>query len=257
MIAWALFDSGNGSYTKAVNELNKELKEKIKIFPIGVDIEKKNDHFIELDLADYKRMFGDNTLFDTLDKLPKPDLIIASPPCESWSVASAMKNGNACWKQEKIEDDGIVTSKQKMSRFTIRAKKDYDEDNKNLRYDKQFMKRINGELCVFNTIEIIKRYKPKFFVIENPATGRIWDYIETIMGFELAHKNPTRYNNYGYPISKPTKFASNIDLKLKNKFIKNEVEWEKFSASYNERSNIPQELVIDIFKEVIKHNKEK
>lgn len=257
MIAWALFDSGNGSYTKAVNELNKELEEEIKIFPIGIDIEKKNNHFIELDLSDYKRMFGDNTLFNTLDELPKPDLIIASPPCESWSVASAMKNGNACWKQEKIEDNGFFSSTQELSRFTIRTQKDYDEDKKILKYDKQFMKRINGELCVFNTIEIIKRYNPKFFVIENPSSGRIWDYIEDVMGFKLAYKNPTRYNNYGYKISKPTKFASNIDLKLKNKLIKNEVNWNKFSKSYNERSNIPQELVIDIFKEVIKHNKEK
>lgn len=38
-------------------------------------------------------MFGDNKLFDELDKLPRPDLIIASPPCESWSVASAMWGG--------------------------------------------------------------------------------------------------------------------------------------------------------------------
>ena len=44
-------------------------------------------------------MFGDNKLFDELDKLPKPDLIIASPPGERWSVASAMWGGNASWKQ--------------------------------------------------------------------------------------------------------------------------------------------------------------
>lgn len=53
-------------------------------------------------------MFGDNTMFDTLDQLPKPDLIIASPPCESWSNASSMGgDGNACW----IEDEDLVTVK--------------------------------------------------------------------------------------------------------------------------------------------------
>ena len=88
MIVWALFDSGNGCYTQAAKEFPG-----IEIYPIGIDIEGKNDHFINLNLADYSRMFGDNTLFDTLDKLPKPDLIIASPPCESWSVASAMWGG--------------------------------------------------------------------------------------------------------------------------------------------------------------------
>lgn len=38
-----------------------------------------------------------NALWEQLDKLDRPDVILASPPCESWSVASAMKGGNACW----------------------------------------------------------------------------------------------------------------------------------------------------------------
>ena len=88
MIIWALFDSGNGCYTQVARKFPE-----IKIYPIGMDIERKNDHFINLNLADYTRIFGDNQLFDTLDKLPKPDLIIASPPCESWSNASAMRGG--------------------------------------------------------------------------------------------------------------------------------------------------------------------
>lgn len=170
MIVWALFDSGNGSYTKGVNSLNKN----IEIYPIGIDIENKNHHFINLNLADYSRLFGNNTLFETLDKLPKPDLIIASPPCESWSNASAMDRGNACWKQE--QGDSLFQPQEPLSIFTVRDHKDYD------RYqyypNKQLMKRINGELCVFNTVEIIKRYKPKYWIIENPAFGRIWEYIE-------------------------------------------------------------------------------
>lgn len=140
MIVWALFDSGNGSYTKGV----KKLDEDIEIYPIGIDIENKNHHFINLNLADYSRLFGNNTLFDTLDKLPKPDLIIASPPCESWSNASAMDRGNACWKQE--QGDSLFQPQEPLSIFTVRDHKDYD------RYqyypNKQLMKRINGELCV-------------------------------------------------------------------------------------------------------------
>ena len=57
-------------------------------------------------------------------------------------------------------------------------------------------------------------------------------------------------NNYDYPLQKPTKFASNLDLGLKNDIIKQEIEWNKFSKSYNERSNIPQNLVIEIFTKV-------
>lgn len=249
MIVWALFDSGNGSYTKGVKELNDKGLCNIEIYPIGIDIERKNNHFINLNLADYSRLFGDNTLFDTLDKLPKPDLIIASPPCESWSNASAMTGGNACWKQEDLSDSLFIPQKE-ASMFTIRNTSDYEKAYINYKYDRQFMKRVNGELCVFNTIEIIKRYEPDFFVIENPASGRIWRYIEEVMGFELPFKNPTCYNNYEYPIQKPTKFASNIDLQLNNKKRKAEVNWGKFSKSYNERSNIPQKLVEDIFTKI-------
>ncbi|WP_411175276.1 hypothetical protein [Pasteurella multocida] len=66
MVVWALFDSGNGCYTQAA-----KLFDNIEIYSIGIDIEGKNDHFINLNLADYSRMFGDNKLFDTLDNLPR------------------------------------------------------------------------------------------------------------------------------------------------------------------------------------------
>lgn len=113
------------------------------------------------------------------------------------------------------------------------------------------MKRINGELCAFNTVEIIKRYNPRFWIIENPAFGRLWEYIEVVMGFELPYKNHAQYNNYDYPISKPTRFSGNIDLKLKNEKMPNEVNFKtEFSKSYNERSNIPSKLVKEIFQKV-------
>ena len=248
MIVWALFDSGNGSYTKCVNTLNSSDVTNIDIYPIGIDIEKKNSHFINLNLADYGRLFGDNTLFETLDKLPKPDLIIASPPCESWSNASAMNRGNACWKQER--GDGLFEPQIPLSKFTVRYASDFE--NYQFHPDKQLMKRINGELCAFNTVEIIKRYKPKFWLIENPAYGRLWEYIEVVLGFKLPYENYTRYNNYDYPVKKATCFRGNINLNLKNENLPTELNLENFSRSYNERSNIPQELVIEIFKKVKK-----
>src|SRR5690625_7621751 len=107
MVVWALFDSGNGSYTKAVE---KHYKKEISIFPIGIDIEKKNDHFIELDLADYSYFFGENKMYDVFDKVSILDLIIASPPCDSLIVASAMRDGDACWKQENSDSLFVPTS---------------------------------------------------------------------------------------------------------------------------------------------------
>ena len=235
MIVWALFDSGNGCYKRVASKIG------IEIYSIGIDRENKSDHFINLDLADYSRMFGDNTLFETLDKLPTPDLIIASPPCESWSVASAMNGGNACWKTDQVEN---LFGKMNGSTFTIR---DYVDFEKYQYYpDRQLMTRINGELCIFNTVEIIKKYNPKYWVIENPAYGKIWEYIEKILGFEIPYTNLTFYSAYGFDIQKPTKFASNVDLKLKKEKIKNKIEFKQ-TCGYNFRSNIPDELVQEIF----------
>ena len=115
------------------------------------------------------------------------------------------------------------------------------------------MKRINGELCVFNTVEIIKRYKPKYWIIENPAHGRIWQYIERVLGFEIPFENHTRYNNYDdYPVSKQTRFSGNIELNLKNEKKPNDIKFQDWTKSYNERSNIPLSLVCEILKKVYK-----
>ena len=240
MIIWALFDSGNGCYKRVATKMD------IEIYSIGIDRENKNDHFINLDLADYSRMFGDNKLFNTLDQLPKPHLIIASPPCESWSVASAMNGGNACWKTDEIEN---LFGGMKGSTFTIRDYKDFE--NYQFKPERQIMTRINGELCIFNTIEIIKRYKPQYWVIENPAYGKIWEYVEKILGFELPHKNLTYYSAYGFDVQKPTRFSSNIDLKLKTEKIKNKIPFNQI-CGYNLRSNIPDELIEEIFTKLIK-----
>lgn len=87
LVIWSLFDSGTGSYRQAINEYFPNIRN----YSIGIDKLHKNNDFINLDLADFHKLFGDNSLFNTLDNLPKPNIILASPPCESWSVASAMR----------------------------------------------------------------------------------------------------------------------------------------------------------------------
>lgn len=245
LVIWALFDSGNGCYKQVADEL-----ENVEIYSVGLDVKNKNNHFINLNLASYNYIKKENKIFKTLDKLPKADLIIASPPCESWSVASAMKNGNACWKQEKV-DTSLIKSGVQLSKFTIRDYIDYE--NYQYHPERQFIKRINGELCAFNTVEIIKRYQPRYYIIENPATSKLWDYIDKVLGFKIEYDNPTRYGNYDdYPVAKPTKFKSNIDLKLNNENVKSRVKWDKWLKDYNTRSNIPLSLIKKIFDVVLK-----
>ena len=242
MIVWGLFDSGNGSYKKVVENI-----EGIEIYSIGLDITNKNDHFINLNLADYSYLYGNNKMFEELDKLPKPDLIIASPPCESWSVASGMKGGNASWKQE--QSDSLFEPQEPLSRFTVRGHQDYEKYQ--FKYERSFINRVNGELCIYNTIKIIERYSPKYYIIENPATSRMWEYIEKIICFDIPHDNLTYYSNYDYPLMKPTRFKSNIDLGLNDTRTPGKMSFKDFSRDYNERSNIPKQLVETIFLKVL------
>lgn len=111
MIVWSLFDSGSSCYKQAIEEYFPSYEN----YSIGIDKLNKNHNFINLDLADFKEIFGSTVMFDTLDKLPKPDIILASPPCESWSVASAMRGGNKfyVWEHGKFEprNDMSIVSK--------------------------------------------------------------------------------------------------------------------------------------------------
>lgn len=256
-IIWALFDSGNGCYKKTVDNY---FKNKFEIYSIGIDIENKNDHFINLNLANYNDLFGDTELFDELDKLPKPDIILASPPCESWSVASAMKDGNASWYTETHEN--LFGEMKQSNQFTIRTKEQIEENNKKTTFKKfwwkAFFSRINGELCTFNTTRIIDRYDPKIWVIENPQSSKIFDYMEKIHGFK-GIRNVAHYSAYNENFSKkPTTFYSNEDFILKKTKEKAKVVMLGGKDSdrlcikgYNERSNIPQELIKDILDKCI------
>lgn len=247
MIIWALFDSGNGCYSQGVKKLNED-GQNITIYSVGLDVENKNDHFIHLNLADYSYMFGDNKMYYTLDRLPKPDLIIASPPCESWSVASTMDSGNACWKRERT-DDSLFNPQTPLSPFTVRDYADYEKYQ--YKAENQLVKRINGELCTYNLVQIIRRYKPKYYIIENPASSKIWDYIERVLGFKIPYDNLAHYNQYdNYPIQKSTIFKSNIELKLKTGNKPSNINFEQMRG-YNTRSNIPISLVKSIFEQVL------
>ena len=187
MNIWGLFDDGNGCYRQAVDEYNVNMGGQHTITSIGI-----GDACINQDLA-INTLHNKNALWETLDKLGRPDVILASPPCESWSVASAMKGGNACWKQEKDMTINLFGEYEQGSKFTIRNQADYE--NYQFKYDKSFLTRINGEMCIYNTLKIIERYQPKRFVIENPAYGRRWEDIANVSGFDIHYENLTYYNN--------------------------------------------------------------
>ena len=254
MIVWALFDSGNGCYTQVFNQWctdrQTDRQTDSKIYPIGLDVKGRKGTHIELDLASYKDLFGDNTMFDMLDKLPKPDLIIASPPCESWSVASSMFDGNASWIKGTTsvgETSFIPRSRDQYSMVSASGRQ------VQFKFKRSFLQRINGELTAYNTIRIIAKYKPQVFIIENPKASRLWSYIREVLCVKIPFRNDTVYSAYGYPVKKPTSFHSNIDLGLKTQCLGGTVSWDEWSSDYNERSNIPLALIQDIFNKVEEH----
>lgn len=211
-----------------------------------------------MDLADYSQLFGENTLFDELDQLPKADIILASPPCESWSVASAIAGGNLCWKVESIQTlFGTYTTH---NQFALR---DFESFNQRYPADgdvlikpnwwKTIYNRINGELCAYNLIRIIERYKPHIWVIENPQSSRIWNYYKNIHSFE-GIKNLAHYHAYdeNFP-KKPTIFFSNLLIPLKTKKESASVvvstkgaNGRRIVRTYDERSDIPLPLIKEI-----------
>ena len=227
----------------------------IEIYPIGIDVENKNNHFISLNLADYSEIFdGKNKIFERLDELPTPDMILASPPCESWSLATSLKNGTNYW-QTSQEVNSLFGNYKVPVDFTIQTKQNFEKalerrhGHFNTFWHKIIYNRLNGELCAYNTLRIIERYKPRIWVIENPQTSKIWEYYRQIHGF-IGIKNNAHYNYYDEDfLKKPTTFYSNIFLDLKitqekaKVVIRKKGDGRKAIYGYNQRSNIPLQLI--------------
>lgn len=119
---------------------------------------------------------------------------------------------------------------------------------------KQFGTMLIGFDTSLATYKIIKEFKPKHWVIENPQTSKIWDtfqYMTKLEGF----KNKAYYNAYDDMYSKkPTIFFSDKKLNLLTTSKPSTVIFNRI-ASYNQRSMIPSQLLIQILQELTKEDK--
>ena len=228
---FALFDDGKRSYFNALKDNSK-----YKVISIGINRKhQENENYKIIDLR-----ISNDKLFDELDKLPKPDIILASPPCESWSQAD-----NPCNMWSKISNDNIE----------IKNKDFFDDWNKNQtnsfkkrNFFKKEAKRIIGEDTIASTLAIIEYYNPEVWVIENPLTSRIWQWIESHINTK-GFKNIAHYNAYSDSFSKkPTNFFSNKKLNLKKSNLKSK-NWSEV-CGYDTRSSIPTDLIKDIVKQL-------
>lgn len=227
---WSLYDDGNMSYNKAIS----------KFFPNIVNISiGKIAHF---DINNYYQIdlsiFNDD-LINELAKLPKPDIILASPPCESWSNADVIKN------IKEITSFGIeLTNYETFVEFmkTSKMQRNFFHKQKT---------RLLGEATSIATFKIIQHFKPKIWIIENPQTSKIWKYFYYYLNFR-GFENKTNYAIWDNTFSlKPTIFMSNINLYLTNKKPSIANKW-RLNCDYLTRSMIPEMLIKSIIDKCVK-----
>lgn len=245
LIIWALYDDAKSSYKKAIKKYFNNLN--LEVYSVGindVEFKDKSKYFykkIDLSLNNFN-------LFHDLNKLPKPDVILASPPCESWSGADCRGkmtrsiNARGEWKvqNEKFYLDYNEKCHPVKRRYFINKERG----------------RIIGESTIGATISIIRHYKPKAWIIENPKTSKIWEFQENHWNFndynsKPVYKNDTYYSSYDPKFSlKPTIFKSNVKLNLKKD--KNNIGNKNHMAlgNYSKRSSIPELLIKDILEQV-------
>lgn len=145
-------------------------------------------------------------------KYPHPDIIAASPLCQSFSCVLNMKGGGTCfWKLNEDKSLLVERSVEEFERLKNGFTKRLDAETQ------LFIKRL-GERCINNVVELINYYQPKLWYIENPKQSLMWKYLELnkkeFVQSWKAIKNEASYGKYGFLTTKATYFLSNIPIYL-------------------------------------------
>lgn len=212
---------------------------------------------------------------DILDFRPEllgewiPDMIWASPPCETFSCITHMKGGgNLYYESFKLFKNVVGITPR--TDFTI-DKRLINRDQKKI-----LSKGVLHRSLVDKTMDIIYHYEKinpdLIWCVENPASGYMRYYIMKLrLGIV---ENLTTYCMYGKPYRKETSIFSNIQLDLKwchkhrkgvtddcgghsDTFVqrydnKRQPKGVVDSSTYLDRSSIPSELCKEILTQV--HN---
>ena len=136
--------------------------------PLGENYKSKNHFKEDIMTWDYKQF--PSGYFD---------LITASPVCLYWSTCRNCWIGRKC---KSIHPTDIITKKH--------LEDDIDK------YGKPMVDKVR---------EIIDYFKPKYYLIENPQTGKMKNYITDLPYYDVDY---CKYSNYGY--KKRTRFWTNI-----------------------------------------------
>lgn len=223
IVVWCLYDDGYSCWGNGAKQLTQDLD----IYCFGIaDFKYWDDKKVKIDLS----VLNDN-LINELIKYPKPDIIVASPPCESWSNAARQQ----LYKAGSVE----LNNKEYFKQF-----------GENFNFEKRQKIRLMGEATQMAVVKIIEYFKPICWVIENPQSAKSWLYQEQFLFFN-GHKNLAYYYNYDSNFSKkPTIFKSNILFDLQHKNIKTNITLNN-KKTYDIRSKIPIALTKEILNKLV------
>ena len=202
IIVWDLFGGGQNSVYHALDH------DKYDVYTFDIT-EPSHEHQYKLDLSQ-------DNIIEIFKQYPKPDIIVASPLCQSFSCVLQMKGGGTCfWKWDKDKQKLVERSVEEFERL----KSGFTRNKK--AETQLYVKRL-GEKCINNTLLLIEVYHPKYWYIENPKNSLMWKFIYhnhylDFYALDWQHRfsNEASLGKYGYLITKPTIFLSNVKMDLK------------------------------------------
>lgn len=222
-VIWSLFDSE----TAITQKLNSD---EYIVYSIGLPSSSAiTDNFIKMDLS--KR-----SCLKKLEKLPKPDIIFASPPCETWVTVNI---GNVRFYNRNFNEYNLYWQRDfKPNKF----KKIFEE------------RRLSGQLTAYWTAKIIQKFNSELWCIENGSSSLIFKYLYKYHNLK-GNKNKTYYSSYDNInfSKKPTIIYSNLKMNLRKDHKKGFKVIEhvssklrkkgiKYLKDYSDRSAVPIQL---------------
>lgn len=230
-IIWSLFDSET-AITQKLNDEN------YTVFSIGLPSSSAiTDNFIKMDLSR-------KSCLKKLEKLPKPDIIFASPPCETWVTVNI---GNVRFYNRNFNEHNLYWQKNfKPNNYAFHHKE----------------LRLSGQKTAYFTAKIIQKFTPELWCIENGSSSLIFKYLYKYHNLK-GNQNKTYYSSYDNINfgRKPTTIYSNLKMNLRNDFKESNIATtdhltgnkrgtKEVRMDYATRSAVPIQLyqhILDIY----------
>lgn len=224
-IVWDLFGGGCNSVSRMIKKYKLDNIFEVYTFDVVETHKKSHRGQLSYPFQKYIKMdLSQDNIVSKFKSFPKPDIIVSSTLCQSFSNVLAMVGGGTCfWKQSIRKDRNSPLIERTIEEFEF-LKRGFTAK---LNAEKQlFIKRL-GEKCARNSVKLIRYYKPKCWYIENPASSLLFQFLRINLKLK-GELNIACFGGYGYPQNKSGGFYSNVkvDLKQEKREPTYETQWE-------------------------------